>query len=427
MRRDGNFSTRPGSNAIVNLSEAVVDPIQDLTLIGPRTLIGATEKIVELGAANTSGVVFDNVLLDFDLDPISGASEASDNVDNWGVGPSGIDAARFWDRSVRGRGVRIGIADSGLDLTHPTFAGLARDGRFMSFAHFGMDGEKKTQFDGAGNPVRDENAMPTFSHWHGTHCAGVLVGGEVDGKLRGCAPEAELVVTRVLDESNSGSVASISAGLWWLADQRCDVVSLSLGWPGLHEEWAEPVRALLAAGTVLVASSGNEFTLPGPHSRSPANYLTSQTNPTRGVLVAVGALNQQGLVWDDSDGEVVDWSRSILRGADGTTMPSSFAAVEPRIIPTLVAPGVNIVSSVPGGKYRSSNGTSMAAPHVAGVIGLTLSELRARVADNVSPRAAADLVIACLQDLLPAGVDIRSGAGRLDNALLSARLAELSP
>ena len=81
------------------------------------------------------------------------------------------------------------------------------------------------------------------------------------------------------------------------------MVSLSLGWPGLHEEWAAPIQALLDAGVVVVAAVGNEFTSAGvPKTRSPANFLTEPRDAADGILIAVGAHDRTGAIWDDSGG-----------------------------------------------------------------------------------------------------------------------------
>ena len=274
--------------------------------------------------------------------------------------------------------------------------------------------------------VPDTKAIPTFGHWHGTHCAGILVGKATGGKVHGIAPRAELAVARVLEEANEGSPAGILAGLWWLTTQACDIVSLSLGWPGLHEDWWEPIAALLQNGVVVVAAVGNERLTPGlKPSRSPANYLVAQNEPGKGRLIPVGAHDQSGAVWDESGGELVDWHNERVSLSNGTTRPSVFASVPPRIVPSLVAPGVNIISSSPpNGSFRTTAGSSMAAPHIAGLIALVLSELRTRDV-NTQPHVAADLVLTSLKDIPPVGPDTWSGDGRVDNEVLTQKLAEI--
>jgi subtilisin family serine protease len=414
------FRVLPGSERLLQLKPDVIPPITGFgRLVAPNTLLVPNEQADALGE-ELIGDVFDNVTIEFQLDLPGGASFV-ENDDNWGIGPDGLDAAQFWEREFRGQGVRIGIADSGMDTTHPAFASFMTEGRLSAFAQFDKNARKQLQMGQSGLPLADTDAVPTFSHWHGTHCAGVIVGQPTEGKTRGVAPAAELAVTRVLEQANEGSVAGIGAGLWWLTEQACDVVTLSLGWPGLHEEWAAPIQALLDAGVVVVAAVGNEFAVPGvPKTRSPANYLTAPRDAADGILVPVGAHDQTGAVWDDSGGGEVDWTNVKVGQTNGSTRPSIFAEMPHRIVPALVGPGVAIVSATPGNKYTSTAGSSMATPHIAGLLALVLSGLRTHD-PNARPRAAADLVLANLADLPPTGTDIRSGGGRVDlNRLLDA-------
>ena len=152
-----------------------------------------------------------------------------------------------------------------MDITLPTFASLRANKRMSAFAAFNPDGSKIVQIDANGAPIPDTAAVPSASHWHGTFCAATLVGDN-DGNLRGMAPASELVVARVLQVGNTGTTASIYAGIDWLVQQSPDVVSLSLGWGGMHEEWAPPVQALIDAGVVVVAAVGNERGVPGEGS-----------------------------------------------------------------------------------------------------------------------------------------------------------------
>lgn len=256
----------------------------------------------------------------------------------------------------------------------------------------------------------------------GTFCAEILVGTPLDNDVHGAAPQARLAVTQVLQAGNVGTVASITAGLFWLVDQQCDIVSLSLGWPGKHEEWAEPIRALLKSGVVVVAAVGNENGVPGEEdSRSPANYPLDVTSIDEGRLLSIGAHDVEGHVADFSGGEVVDWRNVTVTQPDGTTRPSTFAGAAPRSVPDMVGPGVDVVEPINAATYMSESGSSMAAPHIAGLIALILSALRVKDPE-AKPRAAAELCLSHLKPLGPAGAVERSGSGRIDSSALFAAL-----
>jgi subtilisin family serine protease len=391
-------------------------------MIAPNTLLVPLEEVAPF--ATIAEHLFENEILSFDLDRPGGLSVA-ENEDNWGAGTKGCDAARFWARGMFGAGVRIGIADSGIDVTHPTFVTMQANRHLKAFAAFAGDGTKSMQRAQDGAIVPDSDASPTFTHWHGTFCASILVGDQTNGKLRGLAKQSELVVAQVLQSANNGTVASIYAGLTWLIDQSCDVVSLSLGWEGKHDQWATPIQELLRRGVVVVCAAGNSYGAPGvPPSDSPGNYPLQPTGSSNGVLICVGAIDEAGLVGDISGGETVDWSSVRNLQPDGTQVPSVFAISPTHVVPTMVAPGVGVVSATPvttASQYRMESGTSMATPQVAGLIALTLSAIRLSKPDATA-RNAADLVIESLVPL-PVGnsLVLRSGRGTVDiNRLFAA-------
>lgn len=433
-RADHPFAIIPGDHKILQLDTATVPPLGGgIRLIAPQAAMVPNEDFALVAKTADDGTppigvsVFDNSTIFFPLVPETVGAATVDNEDNWGASADGLDAGRFHQRGIEGQGVRIGIADSGMDSTHPVFANLVAENRLVGFAHFDKLGAKVVQKQPDGTVVPDAKATPTFGHWHGTHCAGILVGQATGGKAHGVAPRAELAVVRVLEQANEGAPAGILAGLWWLTTQSCDIVSISLGQPGMLEVWWEPVVALLQKGVVVVAAVGNERLTPGiKPSRSPANYLATPGSAREGLLIPVGAHDLSGAVWDESGGELADWSKETVKLSNGSTRPSVFASVAPRIVPSLVAPGVDIISSSPpNGAFRTSAGSSMATPHIAGLIALVLSELRIRDA-MTSPRAAADLVLSCLKDIPPPGPDTQSGGGRVDNDELGQKLAAIN-
>jgi subtilisin family serine protease len=400
------FTVIGRSNKIVRLKPVPKDtPLGRLarySVVTDRRPLGGLNDLVDRVWHNT------HFILPFDR---PAAAAVIGNEANWGVGSGGIDGNRFWSKGVFGQGVRLGIADTGLDPTHPTFAKLISENRLLAFAHFDAMGQKVVQVDGAGNPLPDTEAVPTFVSWHGTFCAGVLVGDHVDGVLRGVAPKSQLAVARIFNAGNSSSTQCFKSGFQWLADQKCDIVSLSVGWPGLHEEWADDIRELVDNGTVVVAAAGNTF--PDPPTWSPANYPV-------GGLIAVGAMDENGSVWDESGGGEAAWP-STITDANGSVLPSLFANEEAKL-PTVVAPGVSVISAAPNNKYRQEDGTSMAVPHIAGLLALILSTLRKKDA-AATPAQAAEVLFASLKDLPPAGEDDRSGKGIVDLDGLMSKLA----
>jgi len=301
----------------------------------------------------------------------------------WGL--EKLRAPEVWDMGITGSGVRVAVLDTGVDITHPDLAGKM----------WTDDAEDPTypggwiEFDEYGSIV--VSSEPYDSDDHGTHVSGTVLGGDAGGIAIGVAPDAILMHGLVIP-GGGGTFAQIIAGMEWCinpfdqygapAGEPADVVSMSLGAYGYHDAMIEPVRNIEAAGIVLVAAIGNngEGT-----SDSPANVYEA---------FGVGATYYEDLIAEFSSGELVDW-------------PASHP--EPYIKPDFSAPGVMVLSSIPGGEYDYLSGTSMATPHVAGTVALMLEANPALTVRNIY--AALNGTAADFGD---EGQDTRYGWGRID-------------
>ncbi|WP_337176822.1 S8 family serine peptidase [Paludisphaera sp.] len=253
------------------------------------------------------------------------ASFLDDSQSTWGLKATRVDGSRF-----TGRGIRVAVLDTGLDLKHPDFIGRAITSRsFIS-----------------GEAVQDKNG-------HGTHCVGTACGrNDVNGRRYGCASEAAIFVGKVLGNGGSGPTAGILAGMEWAVNNNCQVISMSLGnkvsTPSAAYE-AVGQRAL-QRGCLIVAAAGNHRrTVPSPPGAvgQPAN------SPS---IMAVAAVDQRlGLA-----------SFSCISGG------AAGASVD------IAGPGVAVYSSWPmDTRYETLNGTSMATPHVAGIAAMWSQSQRA--------------------------------------------------
>jgi len=186
-------------------------------------------------------------------------------------------------------------------------------------------------------------------HGHGTHVTGTAVGGQDNaGTAIGVAPGAKWIAVKTLNDAGYGYDSWIHAAFEWIMAPAGnpalapDVVNGSWGGPDAANEAFRPdLQALRAAGIVPVFAAGNE----GPARsslRNPGSYPEA---------IAVGAT-------DDLDQVAAFSSRG----------PSPWSEVKPEI----AAPGVQIRSSLPGGGYGLHSGTSMATPHVGGLVALLL-------------------------------------------------------
>jgi subtilisin len=240
----------------------------------------------------------------------------------WGVKAIGADRSPF-----TGKGVKIAVLDTGFDFNHPDFVGRAT----------------ATETFVPGQAAQDVKG-------HGTHCIGTAAGPTAGGghPRYGVAPEADICVGKVLNDSGSGAESWILAGMEWAIQQGCAVISMSLGRPTQPGEppdelYEDVGRTALENGALIVAAAGNEsarrFGFIAPVG-APAN------SPS---ILAVGAV--------DSSFRVADFSCGGLNAAGGEV--------------NVCGPGVDIFSSFPmPEQYKRLQGTSMATPHVAGVAAL---------------------------------------------------------
>ena len=255
-----------------------------------------------------------------------------------------VRAPEVWSMGVDGSGVVVGIFDTGVDYTHPDLIDKYRGG---NNSWYDPHGEHEMPYDGAGE----------YSG-HGTHVAGIILGGNASGKYIGVASGAQWIASRIWndagEEASSSEVHTIFQ--WFLdpdgdpeTDDAPDVVNCSWGFklldtfPWCLLDFYDDIKAWREAGIIPVCSAGNS----GPWfftGESPANYPET---------ISVGAT-------DPSDSIAFFSSQG----------PSN---CDLSIFPDISAPGMYIFSSFLAGNYEYGSGTSQAAPHVTGTIALMLS------------------------------------------------------
>lgn len=249
----------------------------------------------------------------------------------WGI--RRIRADRLWAAGHKGKGVVVGHLDTGVDGSHPALRGA-----IAAFAEFDLAGD---QVPGAKAHDSDE---------HGTHTAGTIVGRPGQKGAFGVAPEAQLASGLVIE---GGQVVDrILAGMEWLVEQQVHILSMSLGLRGYTPAFQTVIDALRAAKVLPIIAVGNEG--PGT-SRSPGNYAN---------VLSVGAM-------DESD-QIPDFSSS-----------QEFNRPDSPLVPSLVAPGVRVLSCIPGNRFAEMDGSSMATPHIAGMAALLMGAKADATIDQV--------------------------------------------
>lgn len=268
-----------------------------------------------------------------------------------------VGAVDAWEAS-RGQGIVVAVVDSGVDAGHPDLLGQVMAGR---------------DFVEPGTTPDDPNG-------HGTVVAGVIaaIAGNGEGGA-GVVPRARIMPVRVLDADGRGRARDVADGIRWAVTNGADVVNLSLVEEAgvaagtlITSEVERAIRQAHDAGIVVVGASGND-------GRDATPYAADVP------IIVVGATGRDDRAWSRSNGD----SRTIY------------------------APGVDIVSTFPGGGYAKADGTSFAAPIVAAGAAMLLEQgyRHDRVATRLSTTA----------------VDIGTGLGRVDLASAVGVLARPSP
>lgn len=245
--------------------------------------------------------------------------------------PDGVEmvgAPSIWAQNYQGKGIVVAILDTGCQIDHPDLKN-----RIIGGKNFTPD------YSGDPNNFFDNNG-------HGTHVAGTIAADASGGGILGVAPAASLLIGKVLDSDGSGSYASIIKGIEWAIKwrgangEKVRIISMSLGGSEGTDALHAAIKKAVDKNIVVVCAAGNEgdenedtfeFSYPGSYNE----------------VIEIGA---------------VGYDRNLAYFSNNNTEVDA------------VAPGVDILSTYPGGRYARLSGTSMATPHVAGVLALLIEK-----------------------------------------------------
>lgn len=279
---------------------------------------------------------------------------------------------RFW--GLDGRGVRIGIIDTGISDKHPDLTN--RVIRFKDFV------QKRT--------------APYDDHGHGTHVAGTAAGKNSSGRQIGVASGAELIIAKSFNSRGNTIDADLLLSLQWMTDPD-ENPNTDDGAHFINNSWnteektsertpdsdpfCEIIPRLKALGSLPVFAAGND----GPRE----NTITPPAACPDSL--SIGATDQDDRITDFSSRGPVRWKNLVLNK------------------PELSAPGKGVLSADRDRGYRTRSGTSMAAPHVTG--GLALLK---QAYPDLDPYELEELIKQATFDLGNPGYDHHFGFGRLD-------------
>jgi|GEM_PF-1864453 len=265
-----------------------------------------------------------------------------------------VNAPEVWAQGFTGQGVTVAVIDSGVDINHVDLTdniwtnpgeiagnGIDDDGNGF------IDDVNGWNFGNGGN----NNVLPGTTdpgQGHGTHVAGTIAAMDNNLGATGVAHDAQIMAIRMGDVvtgtdgigryRNRGNLAN---AIRYAVDNGANVINMSLRWRD-STALGDALAYAAANNVITIMSAGNSGA--SSPDQAPARYATQ-------FGISVGAVDRNGNIWSDSN-----------RAGSDSNMEH------------VVAPGVDVFSTIPGNRYQGGwQGTSMAAPHIAGVVALMLS------------------------------------------------------
>lgn len=329
-----------------------------------RVSVTAADDVVD-AARDVATKMREDTVVSVAIDAPVHADAVVDVFDQWDMTPEQLSTQAAWATST-GAGITVAVLDTGVKADHLDLSGQVLAG--TDTVDLSTDG--RTDFKG-----------------HGTHVAGTIAAKKGNGRgIAGVAPDAKILPVRVLDANGNGTMAQVADGIYWAVQNGADVINLSLGGPTGNSVVADALTYAEQQGVVVVASAGNS----GANTINyPAAYSTA---------IAVCASDESKARWTSS----------------------SYSSSTPYV--DICAPGVGVLSTyyLSTVSYAYMDGTSMAAPHVAGIAALVLAAY-----PSLTPAQVKTLLEDSADDMETPGVDAATGHGLVDPAAALALAATL--
>ncbi len=337
--------------------------------VTPEVLVSLSKK-PEVSKIELDEVVYLVDTPESSLKEIKGSSSIQNiniiSANAWGVDKVG--APTVWQQGITGKGVTVAVVDTGIDVNHPDLDDLdenplTNDPKVVSWIDY-----------------VNSYPSPYDDHGHGTHVAGTISGTGANGIRTGVAPGTKLIAAKVFSEEGYGYTSDVILAFEWAVNNNADIISYSGG--SSHQEiYTTAINNVVAAGVVPVIAAGNSG--PGSNTIScPGDEINS---------IAIGATDSSDTIaYFSSRGPVTLGGQTYIK-------------------PDVSAPGLNIISTFPGGGYDYMSGTSMATPHVSGTAALMLENN-----PSLTPSRVKQILEGTSVDRGSTGKDNSYGSGRIN-------------
>lgn len=262
-----------------------------------------------------------------------------------GVAGEDINAAKAWEitKGLAGdKAIKIAVIDTGVDYTHPDLKAQIEVNEAELNGKPGVDDDGNGFVDDVyGYDFANKDGDPMDGHGHGTHCAGVIGASHNSIGIAGVMSNVKIIPIKFLTDAGSGETIDAISAIDYAIKRGANVMSNSWGGGEKEQSLLDAITAAETAGITFVAAAGNESSNNDTTASYPANYDVSN-------VISVGSYTAAGA-------------------------KSSFSNYGVKSV-HVTAPGSSILSTYKNGGYASLSGTSMATPHIAGIVGLLLSQ-----------------------------------------------------
>lgn len=271
-----------------------------------------------------------------------------------------INVAPVWNAGFTGEGVKVAVIDNGVDYNH-----LDLKRNIVTSAAYDFADKDSNPLPGPRETASSTNPQQFDASEHGTHVAGIVAAARNGIGTTGVAYEAQIVPLKVRENAKTPydlSATAVAESINYAVAQGAKVINLSLSLPVANDTITTAVKDAVSKGVVVVAAAGNQG---GQDTNFPASLAADPNIPG---VIAVGAV--------DEDKQQAELSNLPTLNGDPA-----------QALKFVVAPGVGVLSTTGDREYKTTNGTSQATPHVAGVAALML-----QANPNLTPVQVVDIL-----------------------------------